>query len=353
MNITSEIAPSTLPVVDSATMQLIIRQVMDEVLGVNRSKGKEYSGVTNALANFERLARDMNMTPEKVLWVYMTKHLDSIRSYINTLAAHLNDRDELVQQLPTLSEPITGRIMDVVAYMCLLTGQVHRRQLQEQAMADRQPANRKVLGMDLSRFSMESGEDDKGQSQPVEFSVDFAGFAEGDAELVKTIAGSVDLAQLDVPLEPKWHEPSVEELDPQQTVTLTREICEYGMLLKLLYKDGHPVAPTEFPTGAQRFRLVAAVKDDQVIIVDEHGQARTINLSTTPVFHYTRRGNLPILPVLGQLTQWGLFTSIAAAQNWKVSGIIASGDAVEGYVQQDINMDLIAARVNGCAHGLS
>lgn len=134
MKITSDIEPSEMPVIDSRTMQSIIRQVTDQVLGVHRDKGAEYSGDVNALDNFERQARELNLLPEKVLWVYMNKHIDSIRSYVNGLEQRVASDDRLIAQLPKLSEPITGRIMDVIAYMCLLTGQYHRRALQEQAL---------------------------------------------------------------------------------------------------------------------------------------------------------------------------------------------------------------------------
>lgn len=79
------------------------------------TKGEEYANSgerrdTDQLANFKRLAAEMGITPEQVLNVYLTKHMDGIKSYIRTGKV--------------LSEPIEGRIDDAILYLILLKGLV-------------------------------------------------------------------------------------------------------------------------------------------------------------------------------------------------------------------------------------
>ena len=86
---------------------------------LSEGKGAEYAGQEvshNEHANFDRLSTKLQIPPEKVLWVYLTKHLDSIENYINT-------QD---QPAVKLSEPITGRIDDAILYLLLLKGMVIR-----------------------------------------------------------------------------------------------------------------------------------------------------------------------------------------------------------------------------------
>ena len=73
-------------------------------------KGQEYSGKEDRHANFKRLASQLKLSPEKILWIYLTKHLDGILSYINGDYAG--------------SEPILGRIEDARNYLALLAGMI-------------------------------------------------------------------------------------------------------------------------------------------------------------------------------------------------------------------------------------
>lgn len=74
---------------------------------------KEYAGGANAFGNFNRLAKQLNTTPEKILWVYVTKHFDGIVAYIN---GHVSQR-----------ESVNGRIKDAIVYLGLLNGMVEAR----------------------------------------------------------------------------------------------------------------------------------------------------------------------------------------------------------------------------------
>lgn len=86
--------------------------LLDETAGhlhnLTYSKGREYAGSDDQLANFKRLGRTLGLPPEAVLLVYLTKHLDSIQTYVRELPE------------PAPSEPITGRIDDAILYLILL-----------------------------------------------------------------------------------------------------------------------------------------------------------------------------------------------------------------------------------------
>ena len=76
---------------------------------LNNTKGVEYArSDVDRLANFKRQAEELDMTPEKVLMVYLNKHLDAIKSFVKTGRV--------------LSEPISGRISDAILYLILLHG---------------------------------------------------------------------------------------------------------------------------------------------------------------------------------------------------------------------------------------
>ena len=75
-----------------------------ETLKMRDTKGKEYCGSEDRLANFKRAGEAIGIDPIKVLYVYMCKHWDSISSYVK------GNREGL-------SEPIRGRI-ERFDYLC-------------------------------------------------------------------------------------------------------------------------------------------------------------------------------------------------------------------------------------------
>ena len=77
------------------------------------SKGTEYSGKADRFANFRKLGQELGLPPEKILWIFLKKHLDGILSYIN---------GEYVG-----GEPIIGRINDARNYLALLAGMVEEK----------------------------------------------------------------------------------------------------------------------------------------------------------------------------------------------------------------------------------
>lgn len=88
------------------------RRLLDEthqtLVQLTSSKGEEYSRDIDQLANFKRQAEELNATPEKILMVYLNKHLDAIKSFVKTGKLY--------------SEPIEGRIDDAILYLILLKG---------------------------------------------------------------------------------------------------------------------------------------------------------------------------------------------------------------------------------------
>lgn len=93
-----------------------------DIKGLSDGKGREYAGEDNVdhneLANFDRLAAKLSLSPEKVLWVYLTKHLDAIEN-------HIRELDKPVTKVA--SEPIEGRIDDAILYLLLAKAMVVRR----------------------------------------------------------------------------------------------------------------------------------------------------------------------------------------------------------------------------------
>jgi hypothetical protein len=75
---------------------------------------KEYARkTTNAFANFERVAEHIESSREKVLMVYLLKHIDGISSFVN---GHESQRED-----------VRGRITDAIVYLCLLWGMVESK----------------------------------------------------------------------------------------------------------------------------------------------------------------------------------------------------------------------------------
>ena len=90
----------------------------DELIEVEKkllsSKGIEYSGKEDRFSNFNKLGDELKLSREKVLWIYLKKHLDGILSYINGGYAG--------------GEPIFGRINDARNYLALLAGMIEEKE---------------------------------------------------------------------------------------------------------------------------------------------------------------------------------------------------------------------------------
>ena len=87
----------------------LLQSEFDRLIELTQTKGKEYSRDVDILANFKRLSLSLQLPPEKVLFVYLQKHLDSITSFVSGGV-----------DVESLSEPIDGRISDAILYLILL-----------------------------------------------------------------------------------------------------------------------------------------------------------------------------------------------------------------------------------------
>ncbi|MEK9630239.1 MAG: hypothetical protein VW076_00015 [Synechococcus sp.] len=85
---------------------------MERLINLTDTKGREYANSDDQLANFKRLSEQLGLSSEKVIMVYLAKHLDSIHSYVR------NPEQDL-------SEPIDGRIDDAILYLILLKASIN------------------------------------------------------------------------------------------------------------------------------------------------------------------------------------------------------------------------------------
>ena len=73
---------------------------------------KEYARKNNnAFANFERVGKNLDLSREDVLLVYLLKHIDGICSFVK---GHKSQRED-----------VRGRITDAIVYLCLLWGMIN------------------------------------------------------------------------------------------------------------------------------------------------------------------------------------------------------------------------------------
>lgn len=97
-----------------AWMAEVMETVFQECREVRGEGQKEYAhDEGNAFGNFDRTGEELNLPPEKVLWIFMRKHLDGIKAHIN---GHESQRED-----------VSGRIKDAITYLCLLRGLVERK----------------------------------------------------------------------------------------------------------------------------------------------------------------------------------------------------------------------------------
>ena len=85
-------------------------QLFEECRMLRNAGQKEYAGGdrSDAFTNFNKLAVDLNIPREKILWIYAMKHRDGIVAHLN---GHVSQR-----------EPVEGRIKDLIVYLTLLYG---------------------------------------------------------------------------------------------------------------------------------------------------------------------------------------------------------------------------------------
>jgi len=89
-----------------------MREQFDTIRSMHLRKTAEYASKGDALSNFKELGQELDREPEDVLYVFLNKHLASIRNHIKALRQSPADRSVL--------EPVDGRIHDAILYLMLL-----------------------------------------------------------------------------------------------------------------------------------------------------------------------------------------------------------------------------------------
>jgi len=97
--------------------QLIQAQVA-RINKLAESKGGEYAGDTDRLANFRRNGERLGVPMELVWAVYAGKHWDAIQQFVQDLVAK-RDRQR--------AEPISGRVDDLIVYLILFQAILEER----------------------------------------------------------------------------------------------------------------------------------------------------------------------------------------------------------------------------------
>jgi hypothetical protein len=103
----------------NAEMENLFVATFDHILKLRRLKSREYSEDGDALSNFRRNGRDLELPMEAVWRVYAMKHWDAISQYI---------RDRMKNAPRELSEPIEGRIDDLIVYLILFKAMIMEHQ---------------------------------------------------------------------------------------------------------------------------------------------------------------------------------------------------------------------------------
>lgn len=88
----------------------IIENTIMDVKSLLKVKGGEYAGSEDRLGNFRRNAKMLDVPVELIWEVYANKHWDAIQTYI---------RDIIRGEGRQKSEPILGRVEDMIAYLLL------------------------------------------------------------------------------------------------------------------------------------------------------------------------------------------------------------------------------------------
>lgn len=88
----------------------LVEHTFDHLRALYAVKAGEYATDADRLSNFRGAAQRTGMTSEQVLLIYLDKHYASICNYI---------RDSAQGKSRPRSEPINGRVDDMIVYLLL------------------------------------------------------------------------------------------------------------------------------------------------------------------------------------------------------------------------------------------
>ena len=96
---------------NSEEMKRLIKDMFEEDLLIRDAGQTEYArDKDNVFANFERVASFIGISREKVLLVYMIKHIDGLCAYAD---GHKSQRED-----------VRGRLSDIRVYTSLFRGMI-------------------------------------------------------------------------------------------------------------------------------------------------------------------------------------------------------------------------------------
>jgi hypothetical protein len=90
----------------------LISSTFDEISLLNSTKGLEYAGDLDALSNFKEQAQALSLSPEQILIIYAGKHKAALDTHWYQLLGEIRKQKK--------SEPIEGRVNDLILYLILL-----------------------------------------------------------------------------------------------------------------------------------------------------------------------------------------------------------------------------------------
>ena len=91
----------------------LIEKMHQEEIEEHRNKGADYASESDVLSNFKEEGQDLDLSPEKILEVYLNKHIRAIKKFIKTGKLE--------------SEPIESRIKDSRLYLALLQALIEEK----------------------------------------------------------------------------------------------------------------------------------------------------------------------------------------------------------------------------------
>lgn len=95
----------------------VVAPMVAEMQNIFATKGLDYAGEADRLANFKRIAAKLGISPLQVWGVYFLKHVDAIETFIRTGVLK--------------GEPFKSKIQDVFVYAPLGLGLVDEHELED------------------------------------------------------------------------------------------------------------------------------------------------------------------------------------------------------------------------------
>lgn len=93
----------------------LVAETIEKTAEILVMKGREYAGGEDRLSNFKRAAANTGATPIQCCFIYLSKHYDSLATFVKDNAQGFNR---------PVSEPIEGRLDDLINYCLLMKGLV-------------------------------------------------------------------------------------------------------------------------------------------------------------------------------------------------------------------------------------